>query len=152
MLTYGGSILAGGGCSSSSPIPPSMYLAFTPAIADAPCFTVFHIISGIWYRVLGTGMLARTWCVFVCVFRMSTGISAFVCGYACINHTTWSYKCLHASDSCSSTMRMHVCVVYRFVCVSSSLSLSQAKVATLKELRERASTEAGARTITVADI
>ncbi len=36
--------------------------------------------------------------------------------------------------------------------IDTKLFLSQAKVATLKELRERASTEAGARTITVADI
>ena len=41
---------------------------------------------------------------------------------------------------------------WMYVYVYHQVLLSQAKVATLKELHDRASTEAGARTITVADI
>ncbi len=58
MLTYGGSILAGRSCSSTSPPSASMYLTFTATLADAPFATVFHII--IRYRVVGAGMLVCT--------------------------------------------------------------------------------------------
>ena len=47
---------------------------------------------------------------------------------------------------------VHAAMLYVYRYVSDLVFLSQAKMATLKELYDRASTEAGARTITVADI
>ena len=76
----------------------------------------------------------------MCVVCVSN--NAFVCSYAYVDFTIWSQKRSHCSCSLDA---LHV-YIYHLV------TLLQAKVATLKALDKRASTKAGARTITVADI